>query len=297
MPKRSNAFQELVALLERQLAPSGATVYESKMLKDTRTGEDREVDIVIDTEVGVHPLRIGIEVIDRKRPTSSPWIESIAKKHEDLPIDKSIVVSRSGFYHPASQKAQALKIDTLTLKEATDLDWKAKIDRVPSVHIESFLLPHLTEAILFFADEDSLNTVKDLDFPNLTLYRPSGESRGTLLSFLGQFLAREDVIKALREKAFTDAATVVEGEFRLEKGSYILAKGGTQHLISGIAFKAKCRREINPAQLQSGRYRDTAVVFASGHSFGRPVRLVISETPKEAPLFTMRVHKAKNKRS
>ena len=63
MPKRSNAFQELVALLERQLAPSGAIVYESKMLKDTRTGEDREVDIVIDTEAGVHPLRIGISVL------------------------------------------------------------------------------------------------------------------------------------------------------------------------------------------------------------------------------------------
>jgi hypothetical protein len=297
MPRRSNAFQELVALLERQLAPSGARIYESKMLKDIRTGEDREVDIVIDTEAGIHPLRIGIEVIDRKRPASSPWIESIAKKHEDLPIDKSIVVSRSGFYRPAIQKAQALKIDTLTLKEATDLDWKAKIDSMPFVHIESFLLPYLTEATVFFVDENSLNKIKDLDLSDLSLYHPSGEPRGTLLSILEQFLAREDVIKALRKKAFTDAATVVEGEFRPEKGSYILGSGGAQHLVSGIAFKAKCRKEINAAQLHKGRYQDTAVVFASGHSFGRPVRIVISETPKEDPLVTMRVYKAKKKRS
>jgi len=297
MPKRSNAFQELVALLERQLAPSGARVYESRMLKDICTGEDREVDIVIDTEAGVHPLRIGIEVIDHERPASSPWIESIAKKHEDLPIDKSIVVSRSGFYRPAMRKAQALKIDTLTLKEATDLDWKAKIDSVPSIHIESFLLPYLTEATVLFADENSLSTMKDLDLPNLSLYRPSGESRGTLLSILKQFLAREDVIKALRERAFTDAATVVEGEFRLQKGSYILGGGGTQHPVSGIAFKAKCSKEINIAQLQKGRYRDAAVVLASGHSFGRPVRIVISETSKEDPLVTMRVYKVKNKQS
>jgi len=295
MPKRSNAFQELVALLEQQLAPSGARIHESKMLKDIRTGEDREVDIVIDTEAGVHPLRIGIEVIDHKRPASTPLIESIAKKHEDLPINKSIMVSRSGFYRPAMKKAQSLKIDTLTLKEATDLDWKAKIDSMPYVHIVSFLLPYLTQATVIFADKNSLNTMKDLDLPNLPLYRPSGESRGTLLSILKQFLAREDVTKALSEKAFTDTATAVEGEFRPEKGSYILESGGTQHLVSRIAFKAICRKEIEAAQLQKGRYRDTAVVLASGHSFEHPVHIVISETPKADPLVSIRVHKVKNK--
>ena len=98
MPKRTTKFQNLIELLERQLAPVGATVFASKLLKDVRSGEDREVDIVIETKSGIHPVVIGIEVIEHKRPASTPWIEGIAKKHEDLAIDKTIAVSRSGFY-------------------------------------------------------------------------------------------------------------------------------------------------------------------------------------------------------
>ncbi len=113
MPKRTTIFQNLVALFEGQLAPLEATIHESRMLKDAGTGEDREVDIVIEVNAGVHPVVIGIEVIDQKRPASSPWVESIAKKHEDLPINKTILVSRSGFYRPAIQKAKALKIEAL----------------------------------------------------------------------------------------------------------------------------------------------------------------------------------------
>lgn len=152
MPRRSNKFQDLIELLERQLAPIGAKVSASQLLKDARTGDDREVDIVIETTSGIHPLRIGIEVIDRKRPADGPWMEGIAKKHEDLPIDKSIAVSRSGFYRPALIKAEAYKIDALTVNEVTELDWKAKIDSIPSVRLESFLLPYLTNATIIFGE-------------------------------------------------------------------------------------------------------------------------------------------------
>jgi hypothetical protein len=79
MPQRSNRFQRLIELLERQLAPVGANVFGSRLLRDYRSGEDREVDIIIETTSGIHPIRIGIEVIDHKRPASSTWIESIAK--------------------------------------------------------------------------------------------------------------------------------------------------------------------------------------------------------------------------
>lgn len=66
MPKRTTNFQDLIELLERQLAPVGAKVIASKLLKDARSGEDREVDIVIETTSGIHPLTIGIEVIEHK---------------------------------------------------------------------------------------------------------------------------------------------------------------------------------------------------------------------------------------
>ena len=108
MPRRSNTFQKLVTLLETALASNGVLVRESVLLKDLRTGEEREVDIILEGMVSSYKTTIGIEVIDRSRPASTPWVEAMYQKHADLPIDKTILVSRSGFYAPASEKARLL---------------------------------------------------------------------------------------------------------------------------------------------------------------------------------------------
>ena len=51
MPKRTNDFQALIALVERQLAASGVRVVESEMLADRLTGELREVDVCVHATV------------------------------------------------------------------------------------------------------------------------------------------------------------------------------------------------------------------------------------------------------
>lgn len=294
MPRRSNKFQDLIELLERQLAPIGAKVSASQLLKDARTGDDREVDIVIETTSGIHPLRIGIEVIDRKRPADGPWMEGIAKKHEDLPIDKSIAVSRSGFYRPALIKAEAYKIDALTVNEVTELDWKAKIDSIPSVRLESFLLPYLTNATIIFGEASSVAEFEGRDISGLALYTPEGDSRGSVLSVLERMLARQEVVDKVREKAFTDAGTVIEGGLRLPEGSYVVGLDGGRHKVSEIAFTAKCKKEVTEAELLKGRYRDTAVILASGGSFGHPVQMAFSETPEdESPQVAVRIKKTR----
>ena len=66
MPKRSNAFQNLFHVLYRQLA-GNAVVTESKMLRDSVTGEEREVDIVIESDVAGERITIGVECNAQKR--------------------------------------------------------------------------------------------------------------------------------------------------------------------------------------------------------------------------------------
>lgn len=297
MPKRSTNFQDLIELLERQLAPAGAKVVASKLLKDSRTGEYREVDIVIETKSGIHPVTIGIEVIEHGRPASSPWIEGISKKHEDLPINKSIAVSRSGFYRPALKKALAYKIDTLTLQEATNLDWKAKIDRMASIKIVSFLLPSLTNAKVIFTDESSVTQFRGANPEMLNLYKPSGEPRGSLLAVLDCLIADDGFIRKLEDVAYTDSGTIAEGEFRLEKGSYVLGPNDDKHEVHSIKFTVKCRKEELDAELVKGRYRETAVVMASGTSFGRTTQIVITEQKdEESPVASVRIKKKKAKK-
>jgi len=292
MPKRSNEFQDLIELLERQLAPPGAKVFASRLLEDSITGEDREVDVVIETMSGVHPIRIGIEVTEQRRRVPVTWIEAMFTKHAHLPINKSIAVSSSGFSRSALRKAEDLKIDALTLEEATKLDWQARIDSLPFVRLVSFLRPYLTGVTVVFAEERSMAAFEGCDLSTHLLYTPAGESRGTLLSAAERLLGNENVVGEIEQRAFTDAATVIEGEFRLQKGLYILGPKDERHRVSRIRLKARCKKEIGWAQLRKGRYRDTAVVLASGRWFDHPLRMVFSETRDDKDLkVSVRIQK------
>lgn len=51
MPKRTNEFQQLIYAINLQLA-QGATVTESKLLRHRLMGAEREVDVVIEIEIG-----------------------------------------------------------------------------------------------------------------------------------------------------------------------------------------------------------------------------------------------------
>jgi len=48
VPMRSNEFQRMITLIERTLAPHGAKVTESKLVKDLVDGTEREVDVAIE---------------------------------------------------------------------------------------------------------------------------------------------------------------------------------------------------------------------------------------------------------
>lgn len=294
MPKRTNDFQDLIHLLEHQLAPAGARVRASQLMKDAVSGEEREVDIVIEHKSGIHPVRIGIEVIAHKRRASSTWIEGISAKHRDLPIHKSIAVSKSGFYKPALEKAEALKIDALTLKEACDLDWPSRLDAIPHIRVESFLRPYLTGATLILAEEDSLAQFQAADLPNVTLFTPTEHRRGTVAEVLNRLLSDEKLVSEAEEKSFTDAGTVLDGELRLEKGSYAKLPDGSRHPVHGIRFQAKCRKEISEATLDKGRYRDTAVVLASATSMGHDIHMAFSQRSEEdLPVVGLQLKKRK----
>jgi hypothetical protein len=76
VPARSNAFQEMVTLLTAVMCEDESmTVTPSAMLTDIVTGESREVDISVETEVAEHKVIVGIECRDWKRPQTVQWVE------------------------------------------------------------------------------------------------------------------------------------------------------------------------------------------------------------------------------
>lgn len=132
MPQRTNDFQELIALIHRQLAPAGATVAESAIREDAVTHHGREIDITIEHELVGYPITLAIECRDHERPQDVTWIEGLIGKYLHQ-VAHVIAVSSSGFTDQALEKAKAVGITTMAIEEAQDTNWRnwvAAMDRM-----------------------------------------------------------------------------------------------------------------------------------------------------------------------
>lgn len=104
MPKRTNTFQQVVAVIHDHMA-DGATVEESAMVTPIRGGPPREVDVLVTSTVAGHEIRVAVEACRRTRRADTPWVESMIGKHQDLPTHRLVLYSDSGFSAPALSKA------------------------------------------------------------------------------------------------------------------------------------------------------------------------------------------------
>lgn len=118
VPKRSNEFQRLIAMLT-MLKNDGAAVYESVEVMEIASTESREVDVVAFGKVAGHLSTVFIECRDWKRPQDIQWVEQARTKFDDLGANVRILVSSSGFTKPALAKAARYGIRTIATREVT----------------------------------------------------------------------------------------------------------------------------------------------------------------------------------
>lgn len=126
MPKRTNDFQELVALIQRALVPEGATITESAMVETSDGRTAREIDILIDSAVGPYRIRVAVEAKKQFRKMDEVAFDSIVGKylHEGgVHVNKIVVVAHKGFTEGVITRARVLKIDLIKLSEANSVDW------------------------------------------------------------------------------------------------------------------------------------------------------------------------------
>lgn len=136
MPKRHNIFQDLILSIHQQLA-SPCAVAESEMLPDIRTGHLREVDIVIRAIISGYELIISVECTNKGRPASVEWVEQLCSKHQDLPTQKLVLVSKSGFTKAAFLKALSMGAEPISLEDANHVDWTKYVGRYSKLFFAS----------------------------------------------------------------------------------------------------------------------------------------------------------------
>jgi hypothetical protein len=103
----------MLAAVQSQLATEGISVKESEMLKEPSSNISREIDVVVRGELAGQQITIALECRDHEAVQDVTWIDELAGKFRDLPIDTVVAVSASGFTVAALSKAKALGIRTV----------------------------------------------------------------------------------------------------------------------------------------------------------------------------------------
>lgn len=117
MPQRTNDYQKLVELIHRLFAPQNAIVTASAMVMSA-SGQEREIDVLVEYETELYPVRIAVEAKDLSRAIETTTLEQYIGKYNSqggVSADKVIIVAKS-FAQTVSDRAQSLGFELHTLR-------------------------------------------------------------------------------------------------------------------------------------------------------------------------------------
>lgn len=289
MPKRTNDFQQFVLFIERALIEIGATVRESEELRDQHTGALREVDIVVRHQIGTHDIVIAVECTATGRPATVEWIEQLHAKHASLPIDKLILVSKSGYTADALAKAKLLGIDALTFEQAEGLSWPSTILDVPSVEVSTFVVPVATAvSVLLNVTPAGLPDIDAASLAAGCLSLADGSNVGSPLGYINQMLSQPTFRESLLAQV-PEGSWDISGDLLLNVGADLLLPDGRRFEVGALRFRANCQLERRPIPLRRFKYGDAAVVHGDGTMLGRPLAIAMTQQPGESGKLTLRI--------
>lgn len=119
-------FEELVAHIERVLAPSGAVVKANDWIRNKLTGRKRQVDASIRYNIGTVPILITVECRKRKHKQDDTWIEQLVTKRQNLGAATTIAVASEDISEQAKKTAKFYGIEFRKISDISKediIDW------------------------------------------------------------------------------------------------------------------------------------------------------------------------------
>lgn len=242
MTKRTNAFQKAIFYIHDQLKDSDAIVTESAELNETNIDAiiRREIDVIIEKKVEGKVFRIAIECRDRTNKDDIQWIDCLIGKFKNLPVDRIIAVSKSGFSKNALKKAEASEIELRSLKEISSMDWITEYEKLGFSELN---MTFKMDKIHFVIDDKCQIKISEND---IILFKGEKISIKTLLSwyieagfwsqinkeFKNQFLSvyktKQDLnklVSLIKEIPFNDAKIILQNVLYTLKSIQIFVIG------------------------------------------------------------------------
>ena len=287
MPQRSNEFQKLVFLLKQHAAPAGATVTESKFLIDKSTGKEQEVDVCIEFTVANVSLLISIECTDKSRPATKEWVGEMKGKHDDLPSNKLVLASRSGFTEQALAKAKFHGIDTIALDVLDEDSAERVIKRALSYKIWS-LTP--TKVSVRVPADERLPAEEAPILDDHRIFNQAGKEIGIAMTLVHDILRSPKCSEHILRCGKTS-----NKKFNLKSQSPTEINGNRIYLRKDFPNFAVLRRidtvtisgtltvEVGTLELEHPRLQDTTVAWGTISYLGNTT-LVVAATDQTSQL-------------
>lgn len=288
MPKRTNPFQTVVFLIQKNIAGQ-ATVTQSAELADLVTGKSREVDVVIEATVAGHTIRIGVECRDwerkrRPRPQTVEWVECMYGKHQSLPTDRLVLVSRSGFTEEAVKKARSYNIETVVPDEFTE-ERAAEIGaRISKVKIGGLEIVQVTKVHTVVAAIPEPITVPP-EARNLPIFIETGRCVALMRDIVTGILADRNA----QHLVVNPPDRITEIEIRLDNPRFVIddnpqalylnIPGDEPRLsrLEQISIAGEGRYMSSDVPLRHGRFQDAIYSWGEVVIEGKPMIVVATK--------------------
>ncbi len=283
MPKRSNQFQRLILLLQKQLS-GVAEVIESEMLVDRRNKEETEVDIVVYGKQGVHRPVVSIECRDHKRPQSKGWVNEMYAKHQYLPTTDLVLASSSGFTKPAERLAILLGIRPVMMSEASSVEWTKIVGKRANIKInEYFRFP--LRCTVHIGDDWIPVGMLQTELPELPLYNAKDSLVCSLKNVLDMCMDNKDLNPKFDKSDVGKYVALADVSIKFESRSYTIDKDGDRHILDGIKYRVEHVRINRYVPLENHEFMGSQVAIAKSENEQLEILYSIAEQPEENPVF------------
>jgi len=286
MPKRTNEFQRLVYLVRMNLS-AGATVTESKMLRDRDTGGQREVDVCVEGSVGGTRVNVCLECCDRTRPADVTWVDAMKCKHERLPTHALVLASRSGYTKEAREVAQRSGIEAISFDEVERADFHELLKGRSSLwqNCVTFSGQKVTVGVL---PTSTLPAENVTIVPDNLIYDANGAPLGQIGELVKQVLNTPNVVHQLFAEGKEDH---IWFDVRWEPprdahgNPYFLQKLEPLVLreIQFIKIEGPCEFKISEFGLRRGNLGEVEVAWGKTELFGRSALIAATRDSTGVP--------------
>jgi len=262
------------------------------MVPDSRTGELREVDITVRSEVSGYPVLVGIECVDHGRRATVQWVETMLGKHADLPTDKLVLVASGGFSKQATKKAHARGAICLSLREAANVEWTSIVGKLPVAYLD--IVNHSFQISAVVVGPDGEHISQDIGL-NAVISDASGAKTVNTGQFALALINNQEVGTKIMQHMHENSLTEHDYTLAFSAGGpmFVLATDGSRREVVEFFVVLRSKRSQTAVPLQHGEMKDSFVAFGDAKGDAGDLRLAVVEKAGQRPVIevTQRIGK------